>query len=164
MKIQPAVRKETRRIALGTGILSLMMILVFVLVRQFDYTVLLGAAWGTIAAVANFFLMALSVQRMAESMRNVSLPTYEEKDMQEAESEQQAKSDDPKRDISAEVSEIKQAKRRMQACYTGRMLMVAVAGILGIVFPFFHSLASLLPLMFPQFIVMANKLFFRKEA
>ena len=140
------------------------MVLVFLLVRKFDYTVLLGAIWGTFAAVLNFFLMALSVQRMAEAMSGVSLPYYEEKDAQAEDADHVPKKDEPKKDISAEVPEIKQAKRRMQASYTGRMLLMGAAGILGILLPFFHSLAALLPFLFPQFVVVANKLIIRKEA
>ena len=74
MKIQPAVRTETVRIAMGTAFFSLVMLLVFALLDRLDVTVVLGTLLGAGAAVLNFFLMALSVQRAAESMKGVTVP------------------------------------------------------------------------------------------
>ena len=74
MKIQPAVRTETVRIAMGTAFFSLVMLLVFALLGRLDVTVVLGSLWCAGAAIRNFFLMALSVQRAAESMNGVTLP------------------------------------------------------------------------------------------
>ena len=64
MKIEPAVKAETKKIAIGTGILSVLMIAVFLILRQFDWTVLTGALLGYCATVGNFFLMALTVQHV----------------------------------------------------------------------------------------------------
>lgn len=162
MKVQPAVRQESIKILIGCSVLSILMVVVFCLLGQFDYTVILGAIWGTLAASGNFFLMALSVQRAAETMNGVSMPSYEEKDAQEAQNDQHKEK--PANDISAEVPEIRQAKRRMQASYTGRMILLGAAAILAIVLPFLHSVAALVPLMFPQLVVMANKLIIQKGA
>ena len=74
MKIQPAVRTETVRIAMGTAFFSLVMLLVFALLDRLDVTVVFGTLLGAGAAVLNFFLMALSVQRAAESMKGVTVP------------------------------------------------------------------------------------------
>ena len=162
MKVQPAVRQESIKILIGCSVLSILMVMVFCLLGQFDYTVILGAIWGTLAASGNFFLMALSVQRAAETMNGVSMPSYEEKDAQEAQNDQHKEKN--ANDISAEVPEIRQAKRRMQASYTGRMILLGAAAILAIVLPFLHSVAALVPLMFPQLVVMANKLIIQKGA
>lgn len=160
MKVQPAVRKESIKILIGCSVLSICMVLIFFLIGQFDYTVILGAVWGTLAASFNFFLMALSVQRAAETMNGVSMPSYEEKDAQEAEKE--TSKNTPAKDVAAEVPEIRQAKRRMQASYTGRMMLLGAAAVLGILLPFLHSVAALVPLMFPQLVVMVNKLIIEK--
>lgn len=55
--------KETRFIALVVLILSVLMQAVFLVIGQWDYTVLLGNLYGMAAAVGNFFLMGLTVQR-----------------------------------------------------------------------------------------------------
>ena len=66
--IDPVVKKETARIAVGTLILSAVMELIFVLFNKWDLTVLWGNLLGTFTAVLNFFLMCLTV------VKCVSLP------------------------------------------------------------------------------------------
>lgn len=63
MKIQPAVLKETGHIALGVCLGDAVMLVVFALLKQLDYTVLLGALLGSAAAIGNFLLMGISCQR-----------------------------------------------------------------------------------------------------
>ena len=120
VKIQPAVRKETLRIAAGTAILAAVMLAVFALLGKFDHTVLLGALLGSCAAVGNFFLLGLSVQKAAETMKGVQLPSYEEAEAELEDGEELPAPDAP---------ELKQAKRTMQASYTGRLFLLAVIGI-----------------------------------
>jgi len=57
--MDPAVRKETGYIAVWVVILSLVMEAVFLLLRKWDLSVLLGNLGGAAAAVGNFFLMAV---------------------------------------------------------------------------------------------------------
>ena len=68
MKVQPAIKAETKKMALGIGILTVLMISVFLIARKFDITVLLGALLGSGAAIGNFFLMALTVQKITDDM------------------------------------------------------------------------------------------------
>ena len=60
-KLDPAVKKETAYIAAWTGVLSILMEAVFILLRQWDLSVLLGNLGGGLAAIGNFFLMARTV-------------------------------------------------------------------------------------------------------
>lgn len=70
--IDPVVIKETKYIALWTVILSVLMQAVFLIVGYFmsdyawNWTVLAGNLLGGVAVVANFFGMALGVQRAME--------------------------------------------------------------------------------------------------
>lgn len=144
MKIQPAVKQETKRIAAGTLILTAVMILVFVLIGKFDWTVITGALLGCAAAIGNFFLLALSVQKAAERMNGVNLPSYEEAEAGLEEGEEAPAPDAP---------EIQQAKRSMQASYTGRLFLLAVIGILGLTLPCFHAVATVVPFLFPRIII-----------
>ena len=66
MKLSPSVKKEAGHIALGVGIGDAVMIAVFAVLRRLDYTVFLGAALGSAAAIGNFLLMGLAVQRAME--------------------------------------------------------------------------------------------------
>ena len=68
MKLQPASKKEIKRIAIGTGAFDLILLAVlFILSLEglltFDYTVLLGTAVGSLVAILNFTVMCLTIQK-----------------------------------------------------------------------------------------------------
>lgn len=63
LKVDKTVLKETKYIGAVTVILSALLQAVFLLIHKWDYTVLLGNLLGALAAVGNFFLMGLTVQR-----------------------------------------------------------------------------------------------------
>ena len=66
-KVNSTVLKETRYIAVFSLVLSLLMQAVFLIVlRRFDYTVLLGNLLGLLAAVGNFLFMGIGVQKAVE--------------------------------------------------------------------------------------------------
>lgn len=72
ISVSPAVKQETTRIAIGCAIGAVLMWLIFFVLHQtipqqvpFDYTVILGGIGGVIFAVLNFFLMGLTVQKVA---------------------------------------------------------------------------------------------------
>lgn len=72
--IQPAVKKETKNVMIYTVIGVVLMWAVFFALHffipekvPFDYTVILGGLGGGAVAVLNFFLMGLTVQKVAAS-------------------------------------------------------------------------------------------------
>ncbi len=69
--MDPVVRKETGYIAVWVVLLSLVMEAVFLLIGQWDLSVLFGNLGGAAVAVGNFFLMAL----MATRIMNKALET-----------------------------------------------------------------------------------------
>ena len=142
MKIEPAVQAETKKIAVGTGILSVLMIAVFLILRKFDWTVLTGALLGFCATVGNFFLMALTVQHVTNSM-----PVLPKKETDE-DGEDSEKKEEPLSD------EAKQAGKRMQMSFTFRMLLIgAVAALAVTQRQIFNPWAALLPLLFPNILI-----------
>lgn len=62
-KIDATVKKETLYIAMATIILSTLMQAIFLITGKWDYTVLLGNLLGAVAAIGNFFVMGLGVQK-----------------------------------------------------------------------------------------------------
>lgn len=64
--VDATVMRSTRYIALVVLIGSLLMEAVFLIIGRWDYTVLLGNLLGAAAAITNFFIMALTVQRSLE--------------------------------------------------------------------------------------------------
>ena len=72
MKIQPAVKKETGHIACWSGAGTVLMIVAFAICHKlfpeavpFDYKVIIGGIIGTAVAIGNFFIMGLTVQKIA---------------------------------------------------------------------------------------------------
>lgn len=66
-KIQPAVLKETKHIAIGTAIGTLIMLIVLAIIGKLDIMALYSAVLGAVYATANFFWLAMSVQKAADS-------------------------------------------------------------------------------------------------
>lgn len=70
--VQPAIKKETFRIAIGTALGTLVMFFVFaflcsIISIPFDYKIILSGILGAAAACLNFFLMGLTVQKAASA-------------------------------------------------------------------------------------------------
>lgn len=63
IKADSTVIKETKYIAYFSLILSVLMQAVFLVLRRWDYTVLLGNVLSFAAAVLNFYFMGISVQK-----------------------------------------------------------------------------------------------------
>ena len=119
-KLQPAVKKETKKVALCTAVGVVLMWVVFAVLHgvmgdrvPFDYTVILAGIGGGLIAVLNFFLMGLTVQEVA------------------------ACTDDD------------MARMKMRASYSRRMLLQALWIVVAIAAPCFHFAAGLIPLLFP---------------
>ncbi len=62
-KVDKTVILETLYLASWSGVFSLLMQAVFLLVGAWNVTVLLGNLWGVFVMLLNFFLMGLSVQK-----------------------------------------------------------------------------------------------------
>ena len=119
-EIQPAIKKETTKVAVYTGIGTILMCIIFFLGHMsapdtvpFDYTVILGGIGGCAVAVLNFFLMGLSVQKVTST------------DDQEY------------------------ARNIMKASYSRRMLLQMLWVVLAIAAPCFQFVAGAIPLLFP---------------
>lgn len=132
--IQPAVKKETKNVAVGTGVCVILMWIVFAILHAFmpdkipfDYTVILGGLGGGIIAVLNFFLMGLTVQKVVS------------------------------------IEDEGKAKNKMAASYSQRMLMQVLWAIASIAAPCFQFVAGLLPLLFPNLVIKAMGIFGKKE-
>lgn len=72
MKLQPASKKEVKRITIGTlvcdGIMiCAMYLLSLVGVGTFDYSVFVGALGGSIITVLNFTLMCMTIQKAVDT-------------------------------------------------------------------------------------------------
>lgn len=64
--IDPTVKRETLYITVWVAVLSVLMQAVFLVIRQWDLTVLWGNLLGGGAACLNFLLLGLTVQKAVE--------------------------------------------------------------------------------------------------
>lgn len=151
MKVQSAVKQETRKIAVGVGLLSVLMLAVYLIIGQFSLSVLLGTLLGAAFAVGNFFLMALSVQQAAEKMNGVRLPEQEETPEGE---------EPPETELSPQA---RQARRLMQLSYTGRLLLLAAMAGAAYLMPGVDPVPALLAQLFPRITIFAEGILMKKE-
>ena len=146
MKIQPAVREQTGKVAAGVLILTALMAAVFLILGKFDWTVLTGAALGAAAGIANFCLMALTVQKAADEMK----PLPPEPEQADGDRSDPAKSEDSEPPLSEGA---KRGRDRVRLSYTLRMLGIGAVAVLGAVLPWFNIYAVLIPLLFPGLVI-----------
>ena len=118
--VQPAVKKETKRVVMITGAGLILMWILFAILHftmpdkvPFDYTVILGGIGGGVIAVLNFFLMGLAVQKAASATDEVT------------------------------------ARMKLKASYSQRFMMMILWVIVAIVAPCFQFVAGIAPLLFP---------------
>lgn len=129
MKPQEAVRKETGHIAMGTLALTALMFAVFAVIGRFRLNVLFGGLYGCALAVANFFFLGMTVQRIAEAANA------------------QGEAEDP--------DAVKLAKLRMRRSYSLRMVLGAGLLILALAVLKLNWIACVCPLIFPRITITA---------
>ena len=117
--VQPAVKKETKRVVMITGAGLILMWILFAILHftmpdkvPFDYTVILGGIGGGVIAVLNFFLMGLAVQKAASATDEGT------------------------------------ARMKLKASYSQRFMMMILWVIAAIVAPCFQFVAGIAPLLF----------------
>ena len=114
--VQPAVKKETKRVVMITGAGLILMWILFAILHftmpdkvPFDYTVILGGIGGGVIAVLNFFLMGLAVQKAASATDEGT------------------------------------ARMKLKASYSQRFMMMILWVIVAIVAPCFQFVAGIAP-------------------
>ena len=65
MHLQPATRREIKRISTGVLLGSALMVAVFAVLDRFSWPVLWGALLGDAVAIGNFVFLGISVQKAA---------------------------------------------------------------------------------------------------
>lgn len=123
MKLQPASKKEVRRIAAGTAACDVILVAGLFLLSQFGVgsfdllRILLGAAGGSAVAVLNFAIMCLTVQS------------------------------------AVAIEDKKKMKSFIQGSYNGRLALQALWVVICIIVPQIHVLAGAAPLLFPNLVI-----------
>lgn len=159
MKVDAAVKKTTLQIGAGVLAGTVVMFIVFALLGQMDYTVVLGGLLGALTATGNFFLMGLAVQQAAaEAAENTEVS--EEEENTEAENGEGTESSTGVNQKPLTDSG-KRMKKRIQVSYSLRMGLLILIAICAALLPCFHVIAFAIPLILPRFVIML--LGFRKQ-
>ena len=120
MKLQPASRREIKRIAIGTLVLDVLMIAAFALLgllKIMDFQILpilLAAAIGSGLAIGSFTLLCITVQQ------------------------------------AVEIEDRKKMQAKFQLSYNIRMVVQAGWVIICFFVPWLNIFAGAIPLMFPK--------------
>ena len=136
MKVQPVVKRDTLRLAVGMVAPVVLTVLGFWGAGRLDYTVVLGALLGYLVTVGNFFLLALTIQNNTE--------------MAEREGEKNPLPPEPEQDPEY----AQRAKRNSQLSYIGRVALMAILLLAAALLPCFNVLAALIPLLLQRFVLM----------
>lgn len=134
MKLQKAVVDETRRIAIGSAIGTLIMLAVFAAIGRFDSTVVLGALLGYVTAVLNFFLLSVTVQQAAGDIQG------------------------------DEEERVSRGRRLMRTSYSMRRLLQGVVIVVALLVPCFNWVAAVIALVLPHLSIVARQLLSRSKS
>lgn len=124
MKLQAASKKELKRIAAGTilgTVLLILLLYVLSLVGVGTFTpsrIFLGAGIGCFVAIFNFYLLCLTVQK------------------------------------AVDIQDQKQMKMKFQVSYNFRMLLQAAWVVVALLVPGIHVVAGAAPLLFPHAVIL----------
>lgn len=120
MKLQPASKKEIKRIAAGTLVLDLAMVAGLFLMSQFGIgtfelgKILLSALIGSFIAIVNFTILCLTVQS------------------------------------AVGMEDQKKMKAKFQLSYNARMILQAAWVVTAFLLSSFHFIAGAAPVLFPK--------------
>ena len=124
-----AVLEQTGRVAAGVAAMVLVMLAGYAVIGRLKPPVVLGAVYSGLLGVANFFVMGLVVQGIADRMAE-------------------------KQRTDEEIAELsQQMKNRMRLSYNVRMIGLFILLALGIAALHFDPLASILAALFPSVII-----------
>lgn len=124
--VDPAIKRETCYIACFVLVLSALMQAAYLILGAWHIGVLWGNLLGASAAILNFFLMGLGIQK------------------------------------ALGLSE-QDAKDRMKASHSLRMLMLVIICVIGAAVPVFDLIAVVIPLVFPRIAVSVRPLLDKKR-
>ena len=125
MKLQPASKKEVKRVALGTGFFDIVMIAVLFLGSLFDIgtfdlvKILMSTLIGSVIAIISFIIMCLTIQS------------------------------------AVTMTDKKKMKAKFQLSYNIRMVLQAGWAVAAFLIPGIHFIAAAAPILFPKVTIIA---------
>lgn len=154
MKLQKKspVLAETLRILIGEAVVAVLTVGVFLLLDlfslvEFSYTVITGAVLGAAVIVANFFFLARSTDKVAlEAMAARGTKEMTEEEIEKFTEEHSAR-----------------LNNAIKLSFIIRMTSMLAALVLALISPWFHPIATLVPLLMLRPVITVSEYFRRKE-
>ena len=144
---------ETLRILIGEAAVAVLTVGVFLLLDlfslvEFSYTVITGAVLGAAVIVANFFFLARSTDKVAlEAMEARGTKEMTEEEIEKFTEEHSAR-----------------LNNAIKLSFIIRMASMLAALVLALISPWFHPIATLVPLLMLRPVITVSEYFRRKEA
>ncbi len=143
---------ETLRILIGETIVALLVVGVFLLLDlcslvTFSYTVITGAALGALVIVLNFFFLARSTDKAAlEAIEARGTDEMSDEEIEKFTKEHSAK-----------------MNNAIKLSFIVRTVSMLAALVLALITPYFHPIATLVPLLMLRPVITVSGLLRRKE-
>ena len=128
-KPDKTVLDQTARVALGVAVLVAVMLIVYAVIGRLKPPVVFGALYSGALGVANFFVMGLLVQDVADRMA------------------ERQRSEQEIADLTLQM------QNRMRLSYNMRMIALFALLVVGIAVFHFDPLASILAALFPSIVI-----------
>ena len=149
MKVQQTIKTETIKIAAGSFVLTALMVTVFAIAGKIDATVFGGAIIGWFAAVLDFFLLGLTVQKAARIQAEHPIKVQPENESGSDDETENKQFSDP--ETAARI------KRTIRLSYYGRRLMLLAVAATGLT-KYISLLAVIVPMLFPKLVIQLKNL------
>ena len=158
-------KKEALILTVGEIIVSAVTVAVYLLIKKYDYTVLLGAALGCVLAIANFIFLSVSVNRAVdraiESEEFEKLKAAAREKQESGEDDEQEENGDAARFAQQNQMQIQNAVKLSYAVRTASMI---AALVLAFITKKFDIIATVVPLLMFRPILTAAVMLGRKES
>ena len=139
-KPDKAVLTQTARVAAGVAALVALMLIVYAIIGRLIWPVVAGGVYAGALGIANFFVMGLMVQSIADRMAE-------------------------KQRSEQEIAELtQQMSNRMKLSYNMRMIALFALLVLGIAVFKFDPLATILAAIFPSIVIRVLQIAEAKKA
>lgn len=167
--------KETLILAAGEVICSAVICAVFLLIKKYDYTVLLGTVIGSIAIVLNFLFMSLSVNRAIDQAFELRGNYVDEPELTPSQAESNENTDNADADGGEDEQTAKldaamrfaneqsvRVNRIAKVSYIVRTATLLALLVVALITKLFNPIATVIPMLMFRPIIMAEGLIRRK--
>ena len=170
-------KKEVLILTLGELLVSLLTVAVYLLIKKYDYTVLLGVLLGSAVSVFNFIFLSISVNRAvdraveSEEFRRLAEASASKKDKSGEGSETESGEDGDADDDGAAADAARFAaenqmkiQNAVRLSYTVRMASMVAALVVAGITKRFDIIATVVPLLMFRPILTVAVMLGRKES